>query len=172
MVTQRRIAREASLDVSTVNKILNRNGDGAFSEATVERVLRIARNLGYDFERLRRFHRRRDARHGVSVPTDVIIELCRNGEIYDRGKAMLLDLSDGGARIDRLTLSKGHLPAEPFKVALRPRVAAFRRVAPRGHIRRVWFHDGSLHVAVQFESPLEGIGRLVRGPEEMAEHRP
>lgn len=157
MVTQRRIARVARLDVSTVNKILNRSNGTTFSAATVDRVLRIARKLGYDFERLRFAHRRREERHAAGGPTDVAIELRRDGGIYDRGKAMLLNLSTGGALIGHLTLSKGHLPAEPFVVALRPRITHLRAMEVRGRVRRLWFDDGSLHLALQFERPLEGI---------------
>jgi DNA-binding LacI/PurR family transcriptional regulator len=50
-VTQTDIARRARLDVSSVNKILNRTPGPKFLPATVKRVLRIARELGYDFGR-------------------------------------------------------------------------------------------------------------------------
>ena len=52
--TQVEIARRVGLDVSSVNKILNRRRGSAFKEATVKKVFRAATQLGYSLERLKR----------------------------------------------------------------------------------------------------------------------
>ena len=51
MVTQVEIARIAGLDVSSVNKILNRVNGPVFKKETVARVFRIAKKLGYPTRR-------------------------------------------------------------------------------------------------------------------------
>lgn len=48
-VTQVDVARRAGLDVSSANKILNGDVGPKFSDKTRDRVLRIARKLGYRF---------------------------------------------------------------------------------------------------------------------------
>lgn len=49
--TQVEIARRCNLDVSSVNKILNRVDGPVFRKETVQKVFRIAREVGYDFNR-------------------------------------------------------------------------------------------------------------------------
>lgn len=50
-VTQCEIAERVGLDVSSVNKILNRVDGPVFKLKTKELVFRVARELGYDFNR-------------------------------------------------------------------------------------------------------------------------
>jgi DNA-binding LacI/PurR family transcriptional regulator len=50
-VTQLQVARMVGLDVSSVNKILNRRKGPVFKKETVDRVFKVARQLGYDFGR-------------------------------------------------------------------------------------------------------------------------
>ena len=47
MVTQVQIAREVGLDVSSVNKILNRMPGPVFKDCTIKAVRRTARRLGW-----------------------------------------------------------------------------------------------------------------------------
>ena len=46
--TQTEIARIVGLDVSSVNKILNQTPGATFSKATIAKVFRVAKRLGYD----------------------------------------------------------------------------------------------------------------------------
>lgn len=46
-VTQAEVAKKVGLDVSTVNKILNRVPGPSFAEATVKRVFKAAREMGW-----------------------------------------------------------------------------------------------------------------------------
>jgi transcriptional regulator with XRE-family HTH domain len=50
-VTQCDIAERVGLDVSSVNKILNFVEGPVFRKETREQVLRVAKELGYDFDR-------------------------------------------------------------------------------------------------------------------------
>ena len=56
--TQVEIARRVGLDVSSVNKILNRRRGPVFKKATVDKVFRMAKQLGYSLDRLKRSHGR------------------------------------------------------------------------------------------------------------------
>lgn len=69
MVTQQEIARRAGLGVSSVNRILSKRVGPRFRKDTVARVLRIARELGFDFGQLKHSHRRRHERQpsGIAV---------------------------------------------------------------------------------------------------------
>ncbi len=51
MVTQQDIAKTVGLDVSSVNKILNRVPGPVFRKETVKAVFQIAKELGYNFKR-------------------------------------------------------------------------------------------------------------------------
>jgi transcriptional regulator with XRE-family HTH domain len=60
-VTQLEIARRVGLDVSSVNKILNRRPGPVFKKDTIKQVFKVARELGYDFTRLKYHHKRAQA---------------------------------------------------------------------------------------------------------------
>ena len=49
--SQVEIARRVGLDVSSVNKILNRTPGPVFRKATIDRVFKVANELGYQFQR-------------------------------------------------------------------------------------------------------------------------
>src|SRR5438477_7086410 len=86
MITQVEIARRVGLDVSSVNKILNRRQGPVFRKDTIKRVFRVARDLGYDFGRLKYQHRRRHPRKEMSVGAELCI-YHKDGTVYDQGVA-------------------------------------------------------------------------------------
>lgn len=49
-VTQKDIARELGLDVSTVNKVLHKVPGAVFKKSTIELVFRQAQAMGYKFD--------------------------------------------------------------------------------------------------------------------------
>lgn len=134
-VTQTAIARRVGMDVSSVNKILNRRGGAVFRKDTIRKVVKAARELGYDFERLKFHHRRRHPRKEVSIDADIAVVL-EDGAVFDEGAATIRDLSQGGARITDVTLSRGKIPVSPFSVRLRPRVKPLEDLELSGRIVR------------------------------------
>lgn len=50
MVTQSDVAKRVGLEVSSVNKILNKRPGATFKTETVERVFAVAEELGYKFK--------------------------------------------------------------------------------------------------------------------------
>jgi transcriptional regulator with XRE-family HTH domain len=119
MVTQIEIARRVGLDVSSVNKILNRRKGPVFRKDTVRKVFKAAKELGYDFGRLKYQHRRRHPRKELSLGAEVTIYRF-DGQLYDQGVATIRDISLGGVRLSDLTLPLGTLPVAPFRVGIRP----------------------------------------------------
>src|SRR6185295_20277173 len=71
MVTQVEIARRVGLDVSSVNKILNKRAGPVFRKETIRKVFRVAKDLGYDFGRLKYAHRRRFPRKELSLGVEL-----------------------------------------------------------------------------------------------------
>jgi transcriptional regulator with XRE-family HTH domain len=148
MVTQVEIARRVGLDVSSVNKILNQRKGPVFRKETVRKVFKVARELGYDFGRLKFQHRRRHPRRTVSLGVEVCIYR-KDGAVYDQGMATLRDISLGGARLCDLTLPSNTLPVEPFSVGLRPMLKPGDNVEIPGRIVRLHV-NGSIAYGVEF----------------------
>ena len=66
MVTQSEIARQLGLDVSSVNKILNRRSGPVFRTETVERVFEVAQRMGYNLDKLKHHHKREHPRRPIT----------------------------------------------------------------------------------------------------------
>jgi transcriptional regulator with XRE-family HTH domain len=150
MVTQVEIARRCGLDVSSVNKILNRRPGPVFRKETIRKVFRIARDLGYDFGRLKYQHRRRHPRRPVSLGAEVSIYQ-KDGTLYDQGVATIRDISLCGARISDLALPLGTFPIEMFSVGLRPMQRPGDDFELQGRIVRIHM-NGATSFGIQFAS--------------------
>jgi hypothetical protein len=113
------IAKRLGLARSTVTKILNQLPSNRASSETVKKVFDTARDMGYDFHRLRNIHRRRSERKQVDM--EVGIEILSEGKsVAARGTATLRDVSLNGAAVADLTLDDGAgLPVSPFLVRVR-----------------------------------------------------
>ncbi len=150
MVTQVEIARRVGLDVSSVNKILNRRPGPVFRKETIKKVFKVARELGYDFGRLKYQHRRRHPRREVALGAELSI-YGKDGRLYDQGVATIRDISLSGARISDVTLPLGSIPVEPFSVGLRPMQKPVDDLELQGRIVRI-HANGSVSYGVQFAS--------------------
>lgn len=118
MVTQQEIARRVGLDVSSVNKILNKRVGPRFQKDTVTRVFKAARELGFDFSRLKFGHRRRHDRKPLDLSAVVAI-YTPSGALVEEGTGVVRDFSPGGARLSKIVLPSGRLPLKPSVVRLR-----------------------------------------------------
>lgn len=148
MVTQVEIARRVGLDVSSVNKILNKRQGPVFRKETIRKVFKIAKDLGYDFGRLKYAHRRRHARKELSLGVELYVYQ-KDGSLYDQGVATVRDISLGGARICDVALPTGALPITPFTVGLRPMQKPVDDIEIQGHIVRLNV-NGAASFGVQF----------------------
>ena len=112
------IARRLGLARSTITKILNQLPTNRASPETIRKVFDTAKEMGYDFHRLRNIHRRRSERRSVRM--GVRLEFVRDGEPSAlRGTAVLSDISKNGAQLTNVGLDGGSgLPVTPFLVKL------------------------------------------------------
>ena len=150
MVTQVEIARRVGLDVSSVNKILNRRPGPVFRKDTIKKVFKVAKELGYDFGRLKYQHRRRHPRREVALGAELSI-YGKDGRLFDQGVATIRDISLCGARITDIALPLGSLPVEPFTIALRPMQKPVDDLELQGQIVRI-HSNGSPSFGIQFAS--------------------
>ncbi len=150
MVTQVEIARRVGLDVSSVNKILNKRPGPVFSKQTIGQVFQVARQLGFNFERLKHQHRRRNERKNLALESGVFIYR-DDGSLHSQGSGIIRDFSPRGARITDITLSGNALPIQPFVVALRPLKQLGSSPEYRGRIVRLTFGE-TVGFAIEFSA--------------------
>lgn len=155
MITQVEMARMLKLDVSTVNKILNRKPGTKFRPETVEKVISVARKYGFDFARLKFSHRRQHDRRATDVPVRLTVKLT-DGTLFDQGESRLRDLSIGGARLCQLELAKGALPIRPFELVIDLENLHLQAVPVR------FITNGNLDLAVSFTNVDETTRRKLR----------
>ena len=55
----------------------------------------------------------------VNIPAEIETYLVNKRETRQLGTAVVKNLSNGGAYLDRIKLEKGMIPAEPFRMILR-----------------------------------------------------
>lgn len=141
------------LDVSTVNKILNRKPGTKFRTETIDRVHDIARKHGFNFGRLKFAHRRQHERREINRAAHISIDLS-DGTVFDQGPSKVRDISLGGARLTDLGLPKGVLPARPFKVTIQIDGAQIQGVPVRLIL------NGKMDIAVMFNDIDEARQKL------------
>lgn len=116
-VNHQEIADRLGLARSTVTKILNQLPNNRASTETIKKVFKTAREMGYDFSRLRNIHRRRADRRPVNLSATLKIQLLNNS-LYDTGSARILNLSPYGALLTDIETGKKNLPLAPFHLTL------------------------------------------------------
>lgn len=154
MITQVEIARMLKVDVSTVNKILNRRPGTKFRPETVEKVFKLAKKNGYDFGKLKFVHRRKFERHDVNLEAKLTV-LLSDGTPFDAGKATIENLSAGGARITDLQLKKAVLPVKPFRLVFEVKNVRLEARPTRLN------SNGKLSLGVAFETPDPTLPRKI-----------
>jgi len=147
-VNQDEIARRLNLARSTVTRILNNDPNYRASKETRQKVLALARELNYDFKRLRRIHRRRYARVKVKIPVRVAIVL-QTGAIYDEGRGTIFDLNPIGALIGNFDLPGNTLPLKPFTLSITFLEGPLMQMKFDARVARI-IVDDSIQMGVEF----------------------
>jgi transcriptional regulator with XRE-family HTH domain len=151
MMTQVEIARRVGLDVSSVNKILNRRKGPVFKKETIKQVFKVAKDLGYDFGRLKYFHRRRHSRKSLGLPVVLSIYL-EDGKLFDQGTGILKEVSLSGARLSAIVLPGKALPTLPHSIGVRIPDGPLKDLEVLGTPVRFELLDESVGLAVEFHS--------------------
>ena len=156
MATQVEIAKKLGLDVSSVNKILNQCKGPVFKKETIDRVFATARDMGYDFTKIKFRHRRRHKRNDVKIGVEVSI-INQDGSLHDQGLATIQDISTGGARLTDVSLPMGTLPIGPFTIQIKPLRTQMQTMEIPGKVVRL-IQDDDLAFGVSF-GELDGRSR-------------
>jgi hypothetical protein len=160
MATQNDIAARCGLDVSSVNKILRRTSGPKFNANTVRKVFQAARELGYNFERIKFAHRRGHARQEVNRPVQMTIYR-PDKSVFSSGHATIREISLSGAVLKGVVLSKQVIPIAPHTIGLVFELGPAERLEVRGFPVR-FFQDGeSLGLSVQFVNA-DGVRKWLR----------
>ncbi len=150
MTTQVEIARHLRIDVSSVNKILHQAKGSTFRKETVDKVFRAARKLGYDVSGLKREHRRRHERNSTEMAVELRIYL-ENGSHFDRGTAVLRNVSLSGALFGALDLSRKALPVQAHWFGIGAPEGPLKDVEIAGRpVRLVHTREG-IEIALEFQ---------------------
>lgn len=116
--TQLDIARRVGIDVSSVNKILNKSPGPIFNKETIKEVFKVAKELRYDLQKLKFKHARRHPRKKVSIPLELSIYRI-DGSLEQRGTAVVQDLSLSGAQLSGIVLPDQSVPLRPHVIGIR-----------------------------------------------------
>jgi hypothetical protein len=170
------IANKVGLDRSTVSKILNGRASDFVSRQTVERVLSAAREMGYDFGRLRHTHSRQFERTDLALSSEFDIILA-TGEIYDTGSAVIRNISEGSALIAGMSTKLETLPLQPFTISLIVNEGKLKGVSVLARVTRLEMRE-DLALALEFieVSPVSAkklqsfMERFGSAPEVLPEH--
>lgn len=161
MANQVEVARKVGVDVSTVNKILNRKPGPVFRRETINQVFRAAKALGYDFGRLKFHHKRRHARKTIGLSAELVVYRS-DGTVHDKGTATIRDVSPSGARLTNVVVPSRTFPAEAFIIGIRsPNLLA---TEVKAHVVRL-LADDCVSLGVRFIEQHANFERaLRRGP--------
>jgi hypothetical protein len=149
--TQVEVAKKVGLDVSSVNKILNRRAGAVFKSSTVATVFKAAKQLGYSLERLKRAHGRAHERHDAGFPADLSLYDAASGTSIDQGTCIVSDIAACGASLVDVHLPKGALPLKPFTVRLRMKGKS-NNVQVSGRVVRLTHIDKGLRLGIAFQN--------------------
>lgn len=158
MITQRQIARRCGIDVSSVNKILRRKKGSVFKRRTVERVLKVAQALGYDFGRVKHTHRRQHPRTETNLRVELSIYL-EDGKLFDRGSATVREISLSGACLSGIELPRRSLPITAHTLGLRALDGPLGNLELLGRPIRLNQRGSELSLAVEFDRNEEDKAR-------------
>lgn len=165
MATQSEIAKRCGIDVSSVNKILNRRKGPIFRASTIKKVFQVARQLGYDIGRLKHNHERTHPRKPSDLPLELSIYLA-DGRLFDRGRAVLRDVSLSGALLSGILLTeKKGLPLQPHTIGIKLLDGPLKDLEIRSEPVRFLHRQDGVHLAVAFQavdaSSLEQLRKIV-----------
>ncbi len=147
MVKKVEIAKKLGLHVATVSRILNEVPEYRASKETIKKVFDTAREMGYDFERQKRFYKRRHRR----FTTDERVKLhakISEGEILTH-EARMVNMGEGGLLLADFHPKIVTLPLREGDLTLEVASGELKGVRASCHVVRVGKHNSSFGICVQ-----------------------
>jgi len=156
-VTQEDIANACKIDQGSVSRILNKDTRDSFAEETVDKVFKIARELGYLHPALVTSNRRESIRRKVEYDARVQIVIGTN-TVYDEGAVDIEEVSASGLLLRNFRTKKQTLPMDRFKLDVEISSPKHKPFKARCRVVRFSGNENEFGLAVRFED-LDESGR-------------
>ena len=150
-VTQGDIARNVSIDQGSVSRILNRDTRDSFSDDTVKRVFKAAREIGYLHPALLTTNRRLSGRKRTTLRAKVKVVIGIN-TIFDDGTCEIAEISQSGCLLQKFKTQRKALPMDRFRFDIEVNDGGLKNFYSRCRLIRFSDNDEEFALAVQFES--------------------
>ncbi len=150
-VTQEDIAKACRIDQGSVSRILNEDTRDSFAEDTIQKVFKVARELGYLHPSLITSNRRESSRRKAEVRGRVQILIGTN-TVYDEGEIDIDEISMSGMLLRNFRTRKKTLPMDRFKFLVEIGEGKLRGFRCRCKLVRFSDNEDEFALAVKFDS--------------------
>jgi len=147
MVKKVEIAKKLGLHVATVSRILNEVPEYRASKETVRKVFDTAREMGYDFERQKRFYKRKHQRFSTNELVKLHARIS-DGKILTH-EARMVNMGEGGLLLSEFRPKIVTLPLREGDLTLEIASGVLKGVKASCHVVRVGKHNNSFGICVQ-----------------------
>jgi hypothetical protein len=106
-------------------------------------------------------HHRRWSRKTVRLPAKIWVYPLRTPSLRDSGKALVENISVGGAFLSEMQLKRGVIPCEPFRIFLRIDHAPIKSWRAHAKVVRLLSNKESLAAGIQFVRPSKTTLRMI-----------
>jgi transcriptional regulator with XRE-family HTH domain len=148
-ITQEDIANACKIDQGSVSRILNKDTRDSFAPETVDKVFKIARELGYLHPALVTSNRRDSIRRKAGFEARVQIIVGTN-TVYDEGGVDVEEVSGTGMLLRNFRTKKRSLPMDRFKLDVEMSSKG-KTLKVRCRVVRFWDNENEFGLAVRFE---------------------
>jgi transcriptional regulator with XRE-family HTH domain len=150
-VTQEDIAKACKIDQGSVSRILNEDTRDSFAEDTIQKVFKVARELGYLHPSLVTSNRRESSRRKAELSGRVQILIGTN-TVYDEGDIDIDEISMSGMLLRNFRTRKKTLPMDRFKFNVDVTEGRLRGFKCRCKLVRFSDNEDEFALAVKFDS--------------------
>jgi transcriptional regulator with XRE-family HTH domain len=150
-ITQEDIAKACKIDQGSVSRILNEDTRDSFAEDTVQKVFRIAREIGYLHPSLITSNRRESSRRKAEITGRVQILIGTN-TVYDEGQIDVDEISMSGMLLKNFRTKKKTLPMDRFKFFVEVEDGRLKGFKCRCKLVRFSDNEDEFALAVKFDA--------------------
>ena len=150
-VTQEDIAKACKIDQGSVSRILNEDTRDSFAEETIQKVFKVAREIGYLHPSLITSNRRESSRRKAELTGKVQILIGTN-TIYDEGEIDIDEISMSGMLLRNFRTKKRSLPMDRFKFNVDITEGRLKGFKCRCKLVRFSDNEDEFALAVKFDS--------------------
>ena len=161
-VTQEDIAKACKIDQGSVSRILNEDTRDSFAEDTIQKVFKVARELGYLHPSLITSNRRESSRRKAEVNGKVQIIIGTN-TVFDEGDVDIDEISMSGMLLRNFRTRKKSLPMDRFKFGVDVVEGRLKGFKARCKLVRFSDNEDEFALAVKFDSLDEDAKEKLKG---------